>query len=117
MSNTNSWENLVDHARDYVESKTELTKLQLVEKGSRISGELMLRISVLMVTAVVVLMFSVAGALAIGEWYGKYSIGFLAIGIVYIISGLLLYLFRDVLIKRPVENGIIRSILNDKDHD
>jgi hypothetical protein len=117
MLTSNKVEEVVRHTKEYVQTKAELGKLQLIEKSSAISGELMVRITLMLIGALILLFFSVAGALAAGEWFGKYSTGFLCLGGAYWVAGVFLYVFRTKLIKQPVENGIIRSILNENEND
>lgn len=117
MANNHPIDDLVGHTREYIETRMELGKLQLVEKGSVISGQLVARLTLLFFSLSVVAFLSIAAALYLGEVLGKTYYGFAAMGGFYGLIYLLLYLNRDRWIQRPVAGGVIRSILNDRSHE
>lgn len=117
MSKNHPIDDFVGHTRQYIETRVELGKLQLIEKGSVVSGQLAARLIVFLLSMSVVAFFSIALALYLGELLGKTYYGFALIGGGYALAGLLFYLNRDRWIQRPVAGGVIRSILNDQQHD
>jgi hypothetical protein len=116
MTKNHPVDDLVGHARQYVEKRVELGKLQLVEKGSLLSGEVVARLTFAFLWLTVLAFFSVAAALYLGEIFGKSYLGFACVAGAYALVGLLFYLNRDRWIKRPVAGGVIRSLLKEDQH-
>ncbi|MFM2207829.1 MAG: hypothetical protein RL213_1804 [Bacteroidota bacterium] len=117
MTKNHPVDDLVGHAKQYVEKRAELGKLQLVEKGSVLSGEFVARLTFAVVWVTVLTFLSVAAALYLGEIFGKNYLGFATVALAYALIGFLFYLNRDRWIKRPVAGGIIRSLLKEDHHD
>ncbi|MFM2136348.1 MAG: hypothetical protein RL021_1748 [Bacteroidota bacterium] len=117
MSKNHPIDDFVGHTRQYIETRVELGKLQLIEKGSVVSGQLAARLILFLLSMSVIAFFSIAAALYLGELLGKTYYGFAVIGGIYSLACLLLYLNSYRWIERPVAGGVIRSILNDQRHD
>jgi len=110
-------DDLVGHTKAYIETKTELGKLQLVEKGSEISGSIVSGITFLLLASAVIGFLSIALAFYLSEVLGKTYYGFLAVGGLYALISLLAYAMKDRLIKRPVANSVIRIAFKKEGHE
>ena len=53
-------------------------------------------------------------ALLIGDLLGKVWLGFILVSGVYACIGLIVYLFREKWIKRPLSNSIVAQLLKDE---
>ena len=62
----------------------------------------------------VLVLISVAGAIAIGQWLENYWLGFLVIAAVILLAGFILWLSKDRLLRIPIMNALIK-IMFDKD--
>lgn len=60
-----------------------------------------------------VLFFSLSAAFAIGECLDSRPIGFLIVGVVYLLITLLAYLFRKQLVEKPLIKKLSEIIFND----
>jgi hypothetical protein len=117
MSEKNILEELIDHAEAYASTKVRITKLQAVEKGSQLSGSLVATIFFILILISVFGLLSISGAFALSQWLGSHALGFLAMGGIYSVVGLLFFLNREKWIHRPVANAVIKTILTDTNHD
>src|SRR6185437_8204347 len=102
---------LLSDAGDFIETKTRLWKLKTIESLADVSGELVAVLTMIVVTSVVIIIFSIGLALWIGDLLGKYYWGFFIIGGFYAIVALILYAGRHRWLKDPFSNTLIRKIL------
>ncbi len=113
MEEKNNIEKLFADAKDYLETRIELAKLQAVEKSSEIAGSAIVGLLLLLLFTLVFLFCSVALAFYISEMTGKYSTGFLIVAGIYLVLGMIVYLARESWIKKPVSNKIIHKMLKE----
>jgi len=62
------------------------------------------------------LLICIAGAIAIGQWVESFWMGFVVVGGIVLIVGLILWITKDWLIRRPIMNALINAMF-DKDED
>ncbi|HTI90176.1 MAG TPA: phage holin family protein [Puia sp.] len=111
-------ETLIDHTKDYLHARVDEAKLALAEKASGV-------ISVVITGSVVSLVFvfclffsSISAAIALGNWLHKLWLGFLLVGSVYLLLGLIVWAAKDRLIRIPVMDAIIHQLFkNDTDEE
>ena len=104
-------ENIVSKAGNLAETKVELWKLKTTGKISETVSSIisLLATAILIVAAVAILSFGVA--LWIGSELGHTSYGFFIVGGFYALAGLLVYVLRKDLIKKPISHLIINKIV------
>jgi hypothetical protein len=118
MEDLKKVEDLFDHTREYVNIRVNEAKLVLAEKTSAI-------IALIIATAVVNIFFlfcllfaSMAGAFALGHWLKNGWLGFLLVGALYFLIGLIVWAAKERLIRIPIMNGIIQQLFkNDEDNE
>lgn len=102
---------LLSDAGDFIETRTNLWKLKAIESLVDVSGELVSRLGMIVITSFVIIIFSIGLALLIGDWLGKGFYGFFIIGGLYGIVALIIYARRGRWLKDPFSNMLIRKIL------
>lgn len=117
MSDPHPLDRLVDDTRSYIQTRTRLLKLQVVAKGSEMSGALVAQLTFVFLWLTVSAFLSISLALYLGEYFGKTYYGFLCVAGIYLIVLTILYLNRERWIKKPVSNAIIRSTLKEDSHE
>ncbi len=110
-NNTSTIEMLFEKAEDYTRTTAELLKLKAVDKTADVASSLLSRGAVSIVFVMFAFLANVGLSLWIGELLGKDYYGFLTVSSFYLIASVLLYVFRDPLIKLPVSNFIIERML------
>lgn len=113
MEERGNFEKLYEHAKDYLDSKIELSKLQAVDKGSELAGSATVGIILLILFTMVFLFGSIALSFYLGEMNNSTSKGFLIVAIIYLAIGLIVYFARNTWIKTPITNLFIKKILKD----
>ncbi|WP_276482266.1 phage holin family protein [Paraflavitalea pollutisoli] len=109
---------LVSTAREYVEVSVESAKLTAAEKISLLVSNLVAGALVALVFFFFLLFVSVAGALAISNWLQLPWAGWLAMGGVYLLAGIVVWMIKEQWIRIPVMNNIIQQLFkNDAGHE
>ena len=105
-------ENLYTNAGEYVKTRTELIKLKLVDKSTSAVSSILDKIILMFITAVFLVLLTIALALLIGFWLGHSFYGFFIMAAFYGIVGFIIHTSRDKIIKAPILNSIIQHFLN-----
>lgn len=110
--NSKHMEELLERATDYSKTSIELIKLKAIDKTSDIVSSVIPH-SFGFALFILFLIFSNLGlALWLGERLGKMYLGFLILGGVYFIIGLLFYFFFYNQLKRKICINLINKLLN-----
>lgn len=117
MEEQNNLEKLFNDAKEYLNTRLELTKLELVQKVSQIVSSLITSFLLLVIFVLVLLFGSVSLALFLSEKTGSTTTGFLYVAGIYLALGLLIYLLKGSFIKKPVTDMFIRKMLNKDEED
>ncbi|OQP55923.1 hypothetical protein A4H97_20255 [Niastella yeongjuensis] len=118
MSNSfDKWEGLTDHVKEYINTRVELTKLQIAEKTSLIISQL-IAITIVALFFLLFLIFgSIAGAWALSNWIGKPYAGFLIVAGIYLLLGIIVWIARGRFLRYPIMNAIIRQLQKKDDNN
>jgi hypothetical protein len=88
--------------------------LETADKASSTISK-MASFAIIAVSMIFVLLFlSIGAAIWIGHAYGETSMGFLIIGLFYLLVTLVIYVGRNTIIKVPVVNSILNAIYSDE---
>jgi hypothetical protein len=98
---------IVDHLQDYVETQKEIIKLQTVKHGSAAAGSIAAVLLLSLFLLVTYLFLNVGFALFIAT-STTHFIAFLIVGVGNLLVAILVYLLRNTLVIRPIQNLIIK---------
>ena len=107
-------ESVVQHLNDYFETRWKLFVLNTSDKASDIISSIASVLLIAFSMMFVLLFLSIGTALWIGQSNGSTSIGFLYVGLFYLIVSIVLFIFRHSLIKIPVINKILNAIYSNE---
>lgn len=110
---TNDNLNMYEKAENYTKTSLELIKLRTVSATADVLSTLTSRIAVGVVVAFFTLFLNIGLSLWIGKELGEYYYGFFAIAGFYLIVAIVLHKTQHKLIKTPIGNMIVSSILKD----
>jgi hypothetical protein len=106
-------EDFQEQAQAYFEKSASYYKLwsfKVIMKSTTV----ILKFTLILLCVSMVLLFgSVAAALAIGNYFGSYAIGFLSVGGMYLIATILLFLIKDKVIEGPILEKFSEIFFND----
>ena len=111
-------EELAEHARDYINTRIEVVKLNAAEKTSLVASRLIAGIAVAVVFIFFIFFAGIAAAYALASWLGEIYWGFLVIAGIFLLAGIIVWLAKKRLIRIPVMNAIIHQLFKEKeDHE
>jgi hypothetical protein len=106
----NQIESLFEKATDYLELRLELAKLKTAEKSSDILSTIISGIILIAIFSSFLIMINIGIALFLGELFGKNYFGFFALAGFYALAAIIFYVYKNVWIKKPVSNMIIKKM-------
>lgn len=111
-------EELAQHARDYINTRIEVVKLNAAEKTSLVVSRVMAAIAVAVVFIFFIFFAGIAAAYALAGWLGEVYWGFLIVAGLFLLAGIIVWFARERLIRIPVMNAIIHQLFKEKeDHE
>lgn len=102
---------ILEEVESFVKTNTELYKLQFTDRLSDIITSLVVNLIFLLFGFMFVLLLSFALAIWLGEILGKPYLGFVLTAGLFAFLVMLVYLFRESLIQKPVMQSILSKIL------
>lgn len=116
-TNATTNENIFEKAENYTRTSLELVKLKTVSASADVLSTITSKIAVAVVVAFFTLFLNIGISLWIGKELGEYYYGFFILALFYLIVAIVMHTFQHSLIKIPVGNLIISSILKESDKD
>ncbi len=109
----NTTEDLKKETKGFIETNIAYYKLWFFKVATK-STTMLLKILLLTVIFVMVIMFfSIAGALALGYLLDNFVYGFLIVGGIYLILGILIYKIQDKIVEGPILEKFSEIYFND----
>lgn len=110
---TNENLNLYEKAENYTKTSLELIKLKTVSSVADVLSTLTSKIAVGAVVAFFTLFLNIGISLWVGKLLGEYYYGFFIIALFYLIVAIIMLKTQHKIIKTPIGNMIISSILKE----
>lgn len=110
---TNENLNLYEKAENYTKTSLELIKLKTVSAAADALSTVTSRIAVGAVVAFFTLFLNIGLSLWIGKELGEYYYGFFIMALFYLIVAIIMHKTQHKLIKTPIGNMIVSSILKE----
>lgn len=106
-------EAIQENAKAFIETNIAYYKLWGFKVAMK-STTLMLKFFLIAICLMIVLLFiSIAGAMALGQLFDSYPLGFLAIAGIYLVLALLLFLVKDKIVEGPILEKFSEIFFND----
>jgi uncharacterized membrane protein len=105
-------EELVASAETFGKTNVDLIKLKTVDKTADGISSMVAWATVVIALILFFITLNFGIALLVGDLIGKAYLGFLIVAAFYGLAGLILYLFKDKWIKKPLNNSLINNMLN-----
>jgi len=109
-------ETFVEQVKEYVNTRLAQLKLSFAEKTSKVVAIMIAMVLVALVFFLFLVLLSITGAIAIGQWLESSWLGFLIMAGIVLLAGFILWVSKDRLIGRPIMNAMINAMF-DKDED
>ena len=105
---------LLERGQDYVKTSVQLFKFRATDKVAEIASKLASGFVILILFLFLFINLNIGIALFIGDLLGRNWLGFLIVSGFYGCAGVIVYIFRDRWIKRPVSNSVIKQLLKEE---
>jgi hypothetical protein len=109
---TTTLESLFENVEQYSKTSFELYKHKAIYEIASLTSSLTVKFILFIVVALVSLFISIGLAQWFGEMMKKTYYGYFMVALIYMLLGILLFLFRKPWIKIPMSNTVIKSMLN-----
>ena len=111
MSTVEQVESLISKAGDLAETRIELFKLKMVDRFSQAVSSVLSKIVTVVLISLALIICSLGAAFWIGSEMKNLYYGFFIVGGFYVLLGIIVYIFRHALIKKPISTIIIDRII------
>ena len=106
-------EAIQENAKAFIETNIAYYKLWGFKVAMK-STTLILKFFLIAMCLMIVLLFiSIAGAMAFGQLFHSYPLGFLAVAGIYLVLALLLFLVKDKIVEGPILEKFSEIFFND----
>jgi len=110
-------ESLVEQFKAYVNTRLSQAKLSIAEKISKVLAIMIAMLMAALVFFLFLVLLSVAAAIIISQWVNSLWLGFLIVAGLLLLSGLLIWLARDRLLRIPIMNALIKVMFEKEEHE
>jgi hypothetical protein len=110
-------DDLIDHVEEYFKTRQELSKLVAAEKSSVVLSAVIANLVFLLIFSLVFIFASIALAYGISQYFGQAFAGFLAVAMLYLLVGIVLFVKQDQWLKTPLANAVIKNFFKSTDHE
>jgi len=110
-------EELADNLKEYAEIRVEEAKLKIAERSSGLIANLMAGLLVRVGVVLAIMFAGLAVAVFLGEWWGRMSLGFLALSVIYLIVAWIVWTLRERFIRIPMMNSIMKHLTKKSEED
>lgn len=105
---------LFEKTEDYAKSSIDLLKLKALDKSTSALSSLASIVIISLATLFIIMMVNMGVALWISKLMDNSYSGFFIVALFYAVLSVVLYVFRDQIIKSPISNRIITHIRKEK---
>ena len=112
----NNADGFVDQVKEYVNTRLAQLKLLFAEKTSKVMSLMIAVVISALVFFLFLVLICIAGAIILGQWLESFWLGFVIVGGIVFVVGLILWIFKGVLIRKPIMNALI-NVMFDKEED
>ena len=110
-NNSASIPNILAKTEKLTNTTVELYKLKMIKVGSCYLANIVSRVIISILIFLLVLFASIGAGFYLNNFFGNNYFGFLFVAAAYFLLTIIFFLFRDSLIKRPIQNSVIRKTL------
>jgi len=102
-------EDIFEHAKEYIEAQWKLGVLNASYKAADGITSAATALIFIVIGMIVLLFMSFSLAFFIGQHFNSFALGFLYVGILYVVVAILLWLLKDKYIKVPLINSFLKK--------
>jgi phosphoglycerol transferase MdoB-like AlkP superfamily enzyme len=108
----NALGSLFESAGDYLETRVDLLKLKTVDKSSDVISSVVSSMLIALIITFGIFILNIGISIWLGSVLGEIWYGFFIVAGFYLLLAVLLYIFKDKWLKGPINDFIVKKILN-----
>lgn len=101
---------MIDLLRKYIDNRIQLIKLELISALANVAAGLISSFLLLGMGLIFLIMFNFALAFYLGSLFENQALGFLVVGLIYVLFFVLYYYFFRNTVDRKVKDKIVKTI-------
>ncbi|REJ81742.1 MAG: hypothetical protein DWQ44_11495 [Bacteroidetes bacterium] len=105
----------ISHVKEYLEARTELSKLKAINHGSSLAARVMAVLIIGFLLFLFVIFLSMVMAMAISQWLNSPLAGYSLVTLFYLLCAVLIFMMRRTWVIKPLRNYLIRILCNKPD--
>ena len=105
-----AFEELFEDTKTYVETNIDLLKLKFVDKTSIVTSSIISIVAISALIIITLVLASIGIAIWLGKMLGEYYYGFYIVACFFTILTIIIYLFREKWLKKPIANSLIENM-------
>lgn len=105
---TEEFKEVKEEFEEYISTRVDLIKLQSAENLSRFLSGMIVKMVLFYLLCFVLLFVSVGFAFWFGCELESQSLGFLIVGVFYLLIGLLFWVFRRAIVEKPIIKSFVQ---------
>ena len=101
---------MIDLLRKYIDNRIQLIKLELISALANVASGLISSFLLLGMGLIILIMFNFALAFYLGSLFENQALGFLVVGLIYVLFFVLYYYFFRNTVDKNVKDKIVKTI-------
>lgn len=101
---------MIDLLRKYIDNRIQLIKLELISALANVASGLISSFLLLGMGLIILIMFNFALAFYLGSLFENQALGFLVVGLIYVLFFILYYYFFRNTVDKNVKDKIVKTI-------
>lgn len=110
-------EELAEHVKEYVNNRIDAVKLSTAEKSSKLASTVIASVVVGLFFFSFLFFASTALAFVLARLTGELYWGFLIVGGIYLLLGIIIWLLKGPMLQLPIMNALLRQFFNNEGED
>lgn len=107
-----NFEDLLEDAKDYIDTRVEYTRLYLLERTSKIFADIVTNAVVIVCFVLAFLFGTFTLALFLSDVLGSFTRGFGCVALIYLALAVIVYYTKEKYIEKAIINFTIRNYFN-----
>lgn len=114
MDEKSKLEEITDNLKQYASTNIELVKLEVIEKASNIVPAALSATILSIIVYLGILFLSLGLSIYLCVLSDSFYMGFVWVGILYLVIGLILIFLRKKVLNHPIRNALIKVVFKQK---
>ncbi len=109
-------ENLKSHVKDYIGLRIEEAKLNVADRSSEVLANIIATVVIFLFLSLCTLFISIGVARIISDSLHSNYAGYFIVAGFYLVVGIVIYRFREPLLRTPIMNKMLRAQFRNRTH-